>query len=80
MSDEKIKVIEKHYIEIPTSSKKKFYNGLISGLGYGIGLTIGTSLFFILLGIFLSRVDLQSILGRFLSDVIQATQPNIKIK
>lgn len=74
------KVVEKYYIEVSASNRRKFVTGLFSGLGYGVGLTIGTSIFFIVLGFFVSRVDLQPILGKFLADVIKAAQPNLKVK
>lgn len=80
MSDEKTKVVEKYYIEVAASNKKKFITGLFSGLGYGVGLTLGTSIFFILLGVFLSKIDLQPILGNFLADVIKSAQSNLKVK
>lgn len=76
--DDKFQVVEKHYIEVSPSNRKKFIAGLFSGLGYGVGLTLGTSIFFILLGVFLSKIDLQPILGQFLADVIKAAQPNLK--
>lgn len=80
MPEEKIKLVEKHYIEIPGSAKRKFINGLLGGLGYGIGLTLGTTLFFIILGVFLSKIDLQPILGNFLADIIKSAQPNLRTK
>lgn len=72
------KVVEKHYIEIPGSAKKKFLNGLLGGLGYSVGFTVGTTLLLLIIGFFLSRIDLQPILGQFLADVIKAAQPNLR--
>lgn len=80
MPDQKTKVTEKYYIEVSASNKKKFVSGLFSGLGYGVGLTLGTSLFFIIVGIVVSKIDLEPILGKFLADVVKAAQPNLKIK
>lgn len=80
MPDEKPKVIEKYYIEVAASNKKKFVNGVFTGLGYGVGLTLGTSLFFLILGIFISKIDLEPLLGKFLADVVKAAQPNLKVK
>jgi hypothetical protein len=80
MPEEKTKVIEKYYIEVSASHRKKFFSGLLNGLGYGIGLTLGTSIFFLFLGILVSRIDLQPILGKFLAGVISAAQPHLNIK
>lgn len=74
------RIIEKHYIEIPGSAKKKFINGLLGGLGWGVGLTLGTSILLVLIGFFVSRVDFVPILGQFLADVIKAAQPNLRAR
>lgn len=78
MSDEKTKVIEKYYIEVSATSRKKFITGLLGGLGYGLGLALGTSIFFLIIGVFVSKIDLEPIIGKFLADVIKAAQPNLK--
>ena len=78
MSDEKTKLIEKYYIEVAASNRKKFVTGLLGGLGYGLGLALGTSIFFLIIGVFVSKIDLEPIIGKFLADVIKAAQPNLK--
>ncbi len=78
--DEKTKVIEKYYIEVAASSRKKFITGLLGGLGYGLGLALGTSIFFLIIGVFVSKIDLEPIIGKFLADVIKAAQPNLKVR
>lgn len=78
MSDEKTKLIEKYYIEVSASNRKKFITSLFGGLGYGLGLALGTSIFFLIIGVFVSKIDLEPIIGQFLADVIKAAQPNLK--
>ncbi len=78
MSDEKVKVIEKHYIEVEASGKKKFLHGLLSGVAYGIGLTLGTTIVIAIIGYFVSKVDFVPIFGTFLSKVITAAQSTKK--
>ena len=80
MSEEKVKVVEKHYIEIPASAKRKFFNGLLGGLGTGIGLTLGTSVVLVTIGFLVSKVDFVPIFGQFLADVIKAAQPSLRTR
>ena len=74
MSDDKIKVIEKHYIEVAENGRKKFIHGILGGIGYGIGLTLGTALVIAIVGYFVSKIDFVPIFGNFLSQVITASQ------
>lgn len=78
MPDGKTKVVEKYYIEVSATNRKKFITGLLGGLGYGLGLALGTSIFFLIIGVFVSKIDLEPIIGKFLADVIKAAQPNLK--
>ena len=69
------KIVEKHYIEVNASGKSKFLMGLLGGLGWGIGITLGTSLFLLLIGFLISQIDFVPILGNFLAEVVKsATQ------
>ena len=76
----KEKIIEKRYIEITASYKQRFIQGLLGGLGWGIGITLGTSALLIIIGYFISRMDFVPILGNFLADVIKAAQPNLRVR
>ncbi len=74
------KVIEKYYIEVTASGRKKFIHGLLSGLGWGIGVTFGTALFITIISILVSKIDFVPILGQFLADVIRVAQANLANK
>lgn len=72
------KVVEKYYIEVNPSGFKKFLHGLLGGLGWGIGITLGTSILLIGIGFLVSKVNFVPILGQFLADVIKSSQNNLK--
>lgn len=74
------KVVEKHYIEVSPSGIKRFLLGLAGGLGWGVGLTIGTAAIIAILSFFASKIDFVPIFGQFLADVIQAAQSNLKTR
>ena len=71
------KVVEKYYIEVSASAKKRFLIGLAGGIGWGIGLTVGTAAIIYLAGIFISRVDFVPFFGKFAADVIKSAQSNL---
>lgn len=77
-SKEPEKLVEKYYIEINPSARVKFINGLLGGIGWGIGITLGTAIFLGLLGFIISKIDFVPIFGHFLSDVIKSSQSNLK--
>ena len=74
------KVIEKYYIEVNRSAWRKFFTGLLGGLGWGIGLTLGTSAFIILVGFLISKIDFVPILGDFFAQVIKSAQGNLQAR
>lgn len=74
MTEEKPKIVEKYYIEVTASAKKRFLLGLVGGLGWGVGLTLGTSAIILIIGYFVSKIDFVPILGQFFSDIIKSTQ------
>lgn len=80
MEQENQKIIEKYYIEVNPSGFKRFLQGLLGGLGWGVGLTLGTSILVVLLGFLISKIDLVPVLGQFLADIIKASQPYLKVK
>lgn len=72
------KTVEKYYIEVSTpSASRRFFIGLLGGLGWGIGLTLGTTALVLVIGYFVSKIDFVPIIGQFLSDVAKSTQPAI---
>lgn len=71
------KIVEKYYIETPGNFKRRFLLGVIGGLGWGLGITLGTALVVVILAFFVSRIDFVPILGQFLANVIKASQPNL---
>lgn len=78
MPEENQKVVEKYYIEVTASAKKRFLLGLVGGLGWGVGITLGTSAVILAIGYFVSKIDFVPILGQFLADVVKAAQPNLR--
>lgn len=72
------KTIEKYYIEVNRSAWRKFFTGLLGGLGWGIGITLGTSAFIILIGFLVSKIDFVPILGDFFAQVIKSAQNNLQ--
>jgi len=72
------KIVEKYYIEVNPSGFRKFLHGLIGGLGWGVGITLGTSLFLLAIGYLVSQIDFVPILGQFLSDVVKSASTNLK--
>ena len=71
------KVVEKYYIEVSASAKKRFLIGLAGGIGWGIGLTVGTAAIIYLGGILVLRVDFVPFFGKFAADVIKSAQSNL---
>jgi len=62
------------------TKKQIIINNLLGGLCWGIGLTVGLSLFFFLLTIIAKEVNLVPVVGSFVSQVISyilATNPNV---
>ena len=76
MSNDNIKVIEKHYIEVNPSAKHKFLLGILQGLGWGVGVTLGTATVIILVGYFVSRIDWVPIIGQVLQNIVDSAQQN----
>lgn len=77
---EKEKVIEKYYIEVNPSARIRFINGLLGGIGWGIGLSIGTAVILYMVGIIIAKIDFVPILGQFLADVIKSSQGTLNTR
>ena len=76
-SNQNQKVVEKYYIEVSASAKKRFLIGLAGGIGWGIGLTFGTAAIIYMVGILVSKVDFVPVFGKFAADVIKSAQSNL---
>lgn len=74
------KVVEKYYIEVSQSGFKRFLWGFLGGLGWGVGITLGTSLLLVAIGFFVSKIDFVPIIGQFSADIIKAAQSNLKAR
>lgn len=72
------KVVEKYYIETSPSILKRFFAGFLGGIGWGIGITVGTSVVLLGIGFFVSKVNFVPILGDFLAKVIESAQGNLQ--
>jgi len=71
------KIVEKYYIEVSASAKKRFLIGLAGGIGWGIGLTVGTAAIIYVVGIFVSKIDFVPVFGKFAAEVIKSAQSNL---
>lgn len=80
MPEDKQKIVEKYYIETTSSFKRRLLLGIIGGIGWGIGLTLGTAALVVALGFFVSKIDFVPILGQFLADVVKESQTNLRIR
>lgn len=78
--EDKQKVVEKYYIEIPASVKKRILLGIAGGIGWGIGLTLGTAAIIVIVSFFASKIDFVPILGQFFADVINESQQNLRTR
>lgn len=76
----KSKLVEKYYIEVTPSASKRFIIGLIGGIGWGVGLTLGTGAVLTVLGFFAAKIDFVPILGQFLSEIIKSAQHNLNTR
>ena len=77
MDEDKQNIIEKRYIEVNSSSKQKFLQGMLGGLGWGIGITVGTAAILAILGLIVSKIDFIPIIGHFSAEVIKAAHQNL---
>ncbi len=55
--------------KIYRSKKQIFVNNLVGGVAWGLGATVGVSIFIALLGIILNNVNLIPVIGDFVSQI-----------
>jgi hypothetical protein len=74
------RIVEKYYIEVNPSPFKKFLTGLLGGIGWGVGLTIGTGAIIYVLAFIVAKIDFVPVFGQFLADVIKSAQGNLNTR
>ncbi|OGD83795.1 hypothetical protein A3J17_03930 [Candidatus Curtissbacteria bacterium RIFCSPLOWO2_02_FULL_40_11] len=69
MTDAKQKIVEKYYIEITPSWKKRFLISFAGGIGWGLGVLVSSTIIIAIITYFISKIDFIPILGQFLNDI-----------
>ena len=80
MAEDKERVVEKHYIEVGKSARKDFLRGLLGGIGWAFGLSLGTAIIAVLVSLIVRRIDFVPIFGQFIADIIKAAQQNLNAR
>ena len=62
------------------SLKRSFIQGLVTGVGWGLGATVGIVILLWALGWIFSFLGGLPVIGNFLADVIAATQEALKLR
>jgi hypothetical protein len=74
--------MERHE-EIHKSRKHIFFNNFLGGIAWGLGATVGVSIFFAILAFILSKVNVIPVVGNFVSGVLSyilQNNPNLLVK
>ena len=79
-SNQNQKVVEKYYIEVSPSAKKRFLIGLAGGIGWGVGLTLGTAVLLYIISFAASQIDFVPFIGKFAAEVIKSAQENLSTR
>lgn len=67
------------YEQVQVGKRQMLLNNLLGGIAWGIGATIGASLFISLLGLILSKLDFVPIVGTFIVKILEFIEQNSKI-
>ncbi|MCL4417620.1 MAG: DUF5665 domain-containing protein [Patescibacteria group bacterium] len=74
--------MEKHE-QIHKTKKEIFFNNFLGGVAWGLGATVGVSVFFTGLAFLLSKINLIPVVGNFVTGVIGyilQNNPNLLVK
>lgn len=78
--NQKSKIVEKYYIEVSSSAKKRFLIGLAGGIGWGVGLTLGTAVLLYIISLVTSHIGFIPFIGKFAAEVIKSAQENLNVR
>lgn len=74
--------MEKHE-QIHKTRLQIFFNNFLGGIAWGLGATVGVSIFFAILAFLLSKINLIPFIGSFVSGVatyVLQNNPNLLVK
>ena len=74
--------MERHE-QIHKTRAQIFFNNFLGGIAWGLGATVGVSIFFAILAFLISKIDLIPIVGNFVSGVasyVLQNNPHLLIK
>lgn len=74
--------MEKHE-HIHKTRAQIFFNNFLGGIAWGLGATVGVSIFFAIFGFVLSKINLIPVVGNFVSGVLSyilQNNPNLLVK
>lgn len=74
--------MERHE-EIHKSRKHIFFNNFLGGIAWGLGATVGVSIFFAILAFLVSKINLIPFVGEFVSNIavyVLRDNPNLLVK
>lgn len=63
---------KQNYEKVTLSRRQIIVNNFLGGISWGLGTTIGLSIFLVVTGIVLSRINLIPIIGDWLSQIINS--------
>ena len=63
---------KQNYDKVTLSRRQIIVNNFLGGISWGLGTTIGLSVFFAILGVIISRVDLIPIIGDWVSQILNS--------
>jgi hypothetical protein len=64
------KIAKQPYQMAEAGKSAIFFNNLIGGIAWGLGATVGVSIFFTVLGFIASQVGVVPVVGSFVSEII----------